>query len=142
MGEVYSCGMSEPTAFTVVTRYRMDELETWLPSARLALAPLATHALCLGADIGASLDDPSLAVVITRWASVGDYRRAMSSFDVKLHTVPLLSRSIDEPTTFEVLHHCGPDGVIDAPSARALDADTIGLGDAAAEYVRSRLSSE
>ena len=142
MGEVYACGMSEPTAFTVVTRYRITDLETWLSSVRTALAPLATHELCIGADVGASLDDAQLAIIITRWASVGDYRRAMSSFDVKLHTVPLLSQSIDEPTTFEVLHHCDPDGAVDAPSARAYDADTISLGAAAAESVRSRLSSE
>jgi hypothetical protein len=134
--------MSEPTAFTVVTRYRVGDIEHWLPSAREALAPLAAQELCLGADIGASIDDPQLGLIITRWASVGDYRRAMSAFEVKMYTVPMLSQSIDEPTTFEVLHHTGPDGVINLPSARAHDADSIDLGAAAADHVRARLSTE
>lgn len=131
--------MSEPTAFTVVTRYRVPDFAAWLTLAREALAPLASQSLCLGADICASIDDPALTLIVTRWASVGDYRRAMSSYDVKLHTVPLLSQSIDEPTTFEVLHHHGPDGVRDWVSARAEDADSIALGDAAADYVRPRI---
>lgn len=130
--------MSEPTAFTVVTRYRVEDLEAWLTAAREALAPLASQSLCLGADICASIDDPHLMLIITRWASVGDYRRAMSSFDVKLFTVPMLSQSIDEPTTYEVLHHHGPDGVTDSVSARALDADIVGLGGAAADHVTPR----
>lgn len=132
--------MSEPTAFTVVTRYRVDDVDAWLSNAREALAPLADQALCLGAEICASVDDPQLTMIVTRWASVGDYRRAMSSFDVKMFTVPMLSHSVDEPTTFEVLHHRGPDGVTDLVSARAFDADLIGLGDAAAEHVRSRIN--
>lgn len=138
MREVYCCRMSELTAFTVVTRYRVEDLEAWIPTAREALAPLASQQLCLGADICAAIDDPQLALIITRWASVGDYRRAMSSFDVKMYTVPMLSQSIDEPTTFEVLHHCDPEGAIDFVSARALDADSIGLGAAAADQVPPR----
>lgn len=131
--------MSEPTAFTVVTRYRVERLEAWLPAARTALEPLASQSLCLGADICASIDEPELTMIITRWASVGDYRRAMSSFDVKMFTVPMLSQSIDEPTTYEVLHHHGPDGISDSASARARDADIVGLGSASAEHVDSRI---
>lgn len=134
--------MSEPAAFTVVTRYLVEDLDAWLPGARDALVPLASHDLCLGADICASIDDPRLALIITRWPSVGAYRRAMSSFEVKMHTVPLLSQSLDEPTTFEVLHHRGPEGVVDSMSARAHDADSVGLGTAAADYVRPRLRSD
>lgn len=131
--------MSLPTAFTVVTRYRVADLNAWLTDAREALAPLASQPLCLGADICASVDDPELTLIITRWASVGDYRRAMSSFEVKMYTVPLLSQSIDEPTTYEVLHHRSPEAVIDSISARAEDADIIGLGAAAAGHVASRI---
>lgn len=124
--------------FVVITRYRVASLETWLVDAKAALAPLVTQPQCLGGEISASVDDPELVAIVTRWATVGDYRRAMSSFDVKMHTVPLLSASIDEPTTFEVLHRNGPDGAADLPSMRALDADSIGLGYAAAPSVRSR----
>ena len=37
------------------------------------------------------------------WENVGAYRRALSSYDVKLHAVPLLGRAIDEPSAFEVV---------------------------------------
>jgi hypothetical protein len=131
--------MSDPTAFTVVTRHRVQDFAAWLPGAREALAPLASQSLCLGADICASIDDPNLAMVVTRWASIGDHRRAMSSFEVKMHTVPMLSQSLDEPSAYEVLHHHGPDGIIDSASARAHDADSVGLGSAAAEHVDGRI---
>jgi len=130
--------MSEPTAFTVITRYRVRDFALWIEQAKQALMPLASQPLCLGAEVCASIDDPTLTLIVTRWASVGDYRRAMASFDVKLHTVPLLSQSIDEPSAFEVLHHHGPDGVMDWNSARAYDADHVDLGAAAADHVRPR----
>ena len=53
--------------------------------------------------LGRNLDDPDLWVLTTRWANVGAYRRALSSYDVKLHGVPVLSRAIDEPSAFEVV---------------------------------------
>ncbi len=124
--------------FVVITRYRVDDLDAWLGIAKAAIAPLVTQPACLGGEISASVDDANLVAIVTRWATVGDYRRAMSSFDVKMHTVPLLSASIDEPTTFEVMHRNGPDGAADLPSMRALDADSIGLGHAAAPSVRAR----
>lgn len=124
--------------FVVITRYRVDDLDAWLTTAREALAPLVTQALCLGGEISASIDDPGLAVIVTRWRSVGDFRRAMSDFEVKMRTVPLLSQSIDEPTTFEVLHLNSPEGSADFTSARAKDADWVRLGQAAAAHVESR----
>ncbi len=136
IAEVYCCRMD--TGFVVITRYRVDDLEAWMPIATAALAPLVTHPQCLGGEICAAVDEADLVAIVTRWPSVGDYRRAMSSYDVKLHTVPLLSSSIDEPTTYEVLHANGPEGARDLASARALDADTINLGEAAAPSVRAR----
>lgn len=130
------------TCFTVITRYHIADADTWMTDAREALEPLARQPQCLGADICAAVDDPQLFAIVTRWPSVGDYRRAMSDFAVKLQTVPLLSQSIDEPTTFEVLHHHGPDGRFDAVSARAEDADRFNLGDASASPARARLSTD
>jgi len=139
MVQVYAGPMAEPTAFVVITRYRVEDFEAWLPGAREALAPLVTQEWCLGGEICAAVDDAHLAVITTQWPSVGAYRRAMSSFDVKMHTVPLLSMSLDEPTAFEVIHHNGPDGARDFDSARAVDADSVALGDAASASVRARL---
>ena len=41
--------------------------------------------------------------MVTRWRDVGSYRRALSSYDVKVGAVPLLSRAIDEPSAYETL---------------------------------------
>ncbi len=57
----------------------------------------------LSGAVGRALDDQTLWVVETRWKSVGDYRRALSSYDMKLTVVPLLSRALDEPSAFEVV---------------------------------------
>ena len=117
--------------FVAVTRHRTTDLTSWLASARTALAPLVSQPGCLGGDICAAIDDPELVSIITRWESVGAYRRALSAFDVKIESIPLLSTAIDEPSAYEVLHHNGSDGAHDFPSARAADADTVGLGNAA-----------
>ena len=34
---------------------------------------------------------------------VGAYRRALSSYDVKVGAVPLLSRALDEPSAYEAV---------------------------------------
>ncbi len=53
--------------------------------------------------VGRALDDPGLWVLETRWESVGTYRRALSSYDIKATVVPLLSRALDEPSAYEVI---------------------------------------
>ena len=67
--------------------------------------------------IGRNLDDPTLWVLTTRWENVGAYRRALSSYDVKLQAVPLLSRAIDEPSAYEVVE---PGTVLNIESTRSL----------------------
>ena len=51
--------------------------------------------------IGRNVDDPELWVLSTMWEHVGAYRRALSSYDVKLTAVPVLSRAVDEPSAYE-----------------------------------------
>ena len=53
--------------------------------------------------VGRNLDDPDLWTLTTTWVHVGAYRRALSSYDIKLHGVPVLSRAIDEPGAYEVV---------------------------------------
>jgi hypothetical protein len=45
--------------------------------------------------------------------------------------VPLLSTAIDEPSAYEVVHYRSPEGFVDAVTGLALDAGSIGLGEAA-----------
>ncbi|HET7683467.1 MAG TPA: antibiotic biosynthesis monooxygenase family protein [Marmoricola sp.] len=87
----------------VVNRFHVpdDEAASFLAdleSARDVLAVCAGH---LESSIGRNLDDQGLWVLVTRWRDVGSYRRALSSYDVKVGVVPLLSRSVDEPSAYE-----------------------------------------
>jgi quinol monooxygenase YgiN len=68
-----------------------------------ALAVLTAQTGYVDGQLGRNLDDPGLWVMVTRWQDVGSYRRALSSYDVKVGVVPLLSRAIDEPSAFEPL---------------------------------------
>ena len=51
--------------------------------------------------LGQAPDDPQLWVLATEWEGVGAYRRALSSYDVKVTAVPLLSQALDEPSAYE-----------------------------------------
>jgi hypothetical protein len=39
--------------------------------------------------------------MVTRWSNVGSYRRALSSYEVKMDAVQTLSRAIEEPSAYE-----------------------------------------
>ena len=92
---------------------------------------------CTSAGLGQSTDDARLFVIRTEWIGVGAYRRALSSFDVKMHAIPLLSSAIDEPSAFELVDHWTPTGQAVSASGLAADADEVGLGHAAGPDVRS-----
>ena len=89
----------------VVLRFEVGAAEEagFLAEARTALAVLAERPGWRSTRIGRATDDPTSWVVTTEWDSVGAYRRALSSYDVKVQAVPLLSRARDEPSAFEVL---------------------------------------
>ena len=72
-----------------------------------ALGALSERPGFLDGTVGRNLDDPELWLLTTRWENVGSYRRALSSYDVKIVAVPLLSQAIDEPSAYEVV---GPGG--------------------------------
>ena len=55
----------------------------------------------LDGQIGRNVDDPDAVGAQHPWANVGAYRRALSSYDVKVAAVPLLSRAVDEPCAYE-----------------------------------------
>ena len=103
----------------VVNRFRVplesgEAFRADLATARDALAACAGYA---GGEIGRNVDDPELWVLTTRWANVGSYRRALSSYDVKLRGVPVLSRAIEEPSAYEAAE---PGTTLNTPSPRSL----------------------
>lgn len=87
----------------VVNRFRVPEPdgERFRADLEAAHDVLAARGGFLEGRIGRNLDDPTLWVLTTVWENVGAYRRALSSYDVKLGAVPLLSRAIDEPSAYE-----------------------------------------
>lgn len=86
-------------------RFRVDPAHEpdFLADADTALAALAGRPGHLRAQLGRATDDPGLWVISMSWESIGAYRRALSAYDVKVSAVPLLSRSLDEPSAFEVI---------------------------------------
>jgi len=78
------------------------------------------------ATVGRATDDETLWVLVTAWADVGSFRRALSSFDVKVGAVPLLASALDEPTAFERLTVVDPVSMRSRASDRAVDADWAG----------------
>ena len=64
--------------------------------------------------IGRNLDDPDLWTLTTRWEHVGAYRRALSSYELKLQ-MPVLMRAIDEPSAYEVVE---PNAVLNVAEPR------------------------
>jgi hypothetical protein len=101
----------------VVSRFRVPVAEGEAFRAELAEAHavLAVRPGYVDGQLGRNVDDPTLWVLTTRWENVGDYRRALSSYDVKLHVVPVLSRALDEPSAYELVE---PGTVLNVPSTR------------------------
>jgi len=98
----------------VVTRFVQDEANSdpFVQRAHGALGALAACPGYLRGQLARSLDEPSHWTIVTEWASVGAYRRALSSFDVKMHATPLLATSLDEPSAYEVLAEVQAGGAV------------------------------
>lgn len=97
----------------VVNRFEVPEEQAEAFSERLvaAHAVLSAKPGYVDGAIGRNVDDPALWVLQTRWVDVGSYRRALSSYNVKVDVVPLLSQAIDEPSAYELLDETGTEGL-------------------------------
>lgn len=78
--------------------------------ARQALAALAGRPGFRDGELARAIDDPTRWCLVTRWESVGAYRRALSNAEVRIGTAPLLRWVVDEPSGFEVLLGARPGG--------------------------------
>jgi len=89
----------------VVNRFRVpaEDAEAFRADLEAAQAALAARPGYAAGQVGRNVDDPELWVLTTTWENVGAYRRALSSYDVKVGAVPLLSRALDEPSAYEVV---------------------------------------
>lgn len=86
-----------------------------------ALAALATRPGYLRGTLGRSTDDPAAWVLLTEWANVGSYRRALGNYEVKLHATPLMAGAIDVPGGFEALVDVAPGGTVAQSSSDRAD---------------------
>ena len=103
----------------VVNRFRVPleqqaDFRIELQRAREALAARPGH---LVSRVGRNTDDPELWVLTTEWEGVGAYRRALSTYEVKLTAVPVLSRALDEPSAYEAVE---PGADLNIASTRSL----------------------
>jgi quinol monooxygenase YgiN len=103
----------------VVNRFRVPagEAEAFRADLEAARAVLAERPGHLGGEVGRNVDDPELWVLTTRWEHTGAYRRALSSWDVKVGAVPLLSRALEEPSAYERVE---PGAALNTESTRSL----------------------
>jgi hypothetical protein len=107
-------------AVLVVTRFVVNEPDPFLERAHTALATLAARPGYVSGRLARAIDEPDTWCLVTGWESVGAYRRALSSYEVKLHATPLLAEALDEPSAYEVLAAAEPGGqVVVAGSDRA-----------------------
>jgi hypothetical protein len=117
----------------VVSRFEVAEGDApgFLADARAALAAFAARPGYVRGRVGRAADDPTAWVLLTEWEGVGAYRRSLGAYDVKVDAAPLLARSVDAPSAFEVLVADDSDAVETVlPSRRATDAGTVSLGSA------------
>ena len=114
----------------VVTRYVVPEDEgvAFREQARDALDALCAQPGCRRGHVGRSMDDPTRWLLQTEWESAGSYRRALSSYDVKVRAVPVMYHAVDELTAYEALVEGSPAGLVDVPSDLAPGAGTASPG--------------
>lgn len=74
----------------------------FLVDVRQALNALATRPGHLSSRVARALDDPAAFVLVSEWVNVGSYRRALSSYDVRMASGVLMGAVGNEPTAFEV----------------------------------------
>lgn len=129
-GSAASGGVREDgpvSEWVVVMRFRVDvgQAPSFRDEATAAARLLARQSGCEGVELGRASDDATLWILAARWLTVGHYRQALSSYEVKVQAVPLMSRAVDEPTAFQVLLGVDRDGERMSSGDLAADAGTV-----------------
>jgi len=109
----------------VVSRFSVPEVDGdgFAERARLAIAVLSERPGFGWGRLGRAADDPTAWVLVTEWEHVGAWRRALSSYEVRLEASPLLGLAADEPSAFEVLEAADALGQHSGSSDRADGAE-------------------
>lgn len=97
------------TNLVSVTHFRSDD-PGFAERGQDALVVLAQRPGYLRGSLARSTDSDDAWVLITEWANVGSYRRALGNYEVKLRATTLLAEAIDLPSSFEALVDAAPGG--------------------------------
>lgn len=119
------------TPITVVSTLRAPDPQShstvMVDELRVCMSILAALPGCVSAELGRSMDSEIDFVFITRWQSVGHYRKALSNFQVKAEVIPVLSRYMVDSMTAELMEVSG-EASGSFPTALASDAATYERG--------------
>lgn len=118
----------------LVCRYRLAarDVATFTARVRRSVELLTAQQGCRRATLARATDAADAWLLVVEFDSVTAYRRALSSFEVREHVVPLLSEAVaDEPAAFEPLLIGEGGTATERHSVIAEDAGTVRLGEAA-----------
>ena len=85
-----------------IARFQIPQSEatSFQAAAGIALEALANCEGFKSGEVGQNTDDLGLWTLVSIWKDVGSYRRALSNNQVKMVSIPLLARAIDEPGAY------------------------------------------
>jgi heme oxygenase (mycobilin-producing) len=114
-------GPADPAAQVVsVLRFSMGQVSGGVAALEELADVLGELPGCQGVELARATEDPQTWVLVSTWGSVGDYRRALSSYEVKMRQ-PLLSGAEGGPSAFEVLYSRAAGEVRRASSGLAIE---------------------
>jgi quinol monooxygenase YgiN len=88
----------------VVARLRPSgDHEAFRAEVMTAVDALAARPGHVSSRLAQALDDPALWVLVSEWVNVGSYRRALSSYDVRMASAVLMGAVVSEPTAYDVV---------------------------------------
>lgn len=87
----------------VITRHQRVDLQEFRGLVKTMSQVLAQEPGFLELRMGRSPDDVTTLVVVQRWDSIGNARRAINSSKNRMDVWPVMSSAQDEPTMFETL---------------------------------------
>jgi quinol monooxygenase YgiN len=92
------------TGVLVVARLRPpQDSESFRSDIRGMLEALASRPGHVSSRLARALDDPRMWVLVSEWMNVGSYRRALSSYNVKMASGALMGAAVNEPSAYEVV---------------------------------------
>ncbi len=87
----------------VITRHACPEQPEFLVKVKNMVSVLAKEPGFIEVLVGRSPDDAQTLVIVQKWDSIGNARRAINSGKNRIDVWAVMSSATDEPTMFETL---------------------------------------